>query len=168
MYYQYMKIISDCLHHDIRMSEVAIQIIDTPLYERQNSIKQTSMAYRVWPSATHTRKNHQIGTYGLTANTLNSLISHNHLSVCKDLLKPLTVEEMTASMVRGEIPKITPDEFEWICLGGLVHDLGHGPASHTFDDFLEELVESGELSKDHPWLTHEQRSQIFFKHLVVK
>ena len=168
MYYQYMKIINDCLHHDIRMSDVAIQIIDTPLYERQNSIKQTSMAYRVWPSATHTRKNHQIGTYGLTANTQNSLIARNHLIVDKDLKHPQSVKEMTESLLRGEMPRITKDEFEWICLGGLVHDLGHGPASHSFDDLLEELVESGELSEDHPWLTHEQRSQIFFKYLVDK
>lgn len=160
-----MKTIHDSLHGEIRISDTAIKIIDSYLYERLNSIKQTSMAYRVFPAATHTRKNHQIGVYGLTARTLDQLISRKQLVISDDDVV-LSPKQMTQYMLSGKTPVITQDEYEWICIGGLVHDLGHGPASHSFDDLLEEFIDEGSLPKDSPWATHEQRSQHFFRYLV--
>ena len=146
------------------MSDLAISIIDTPMYHRMSYIKQTSMAYRVFPTATHTRFNHQVGVYGLLKKTLNVLISKGHLIVNGDTM-PLTPEEMTERVKNGSKPSITKDEYEWICLGGLLHDLGHGPASHTFDDLIEELVIKG-LITNTKWRTHEERSQELFSNMV--
>ena len=191
-----MKIIHDPLYQDIRMSDVAIQIINTPLYERLNYVRQTSMAYRVFPSATHTRKTHQIGVYGLAKKTLDTLILRRHLVVTStnaaneyttldtstdsvDALvsddirddvrrdvRPLSPKQMTEWVYTGNKPTITSEEYEWICIGGLVHDLGHGPSSHSFDDLVEEFVEHGQVSSDSEWVTHERRGQYLFRHLV--
>jgi HD superfamily phosphohydrolase len=206
-----MKIIHDPLYQDIRMSDVAIQIINTPLYERLNYIRQTSMAYRVFPSATHTRKTHQIGVYGLAKKTLDTLILHRHLvvaaadsaaeymtldtssasesdatdsvaesvadSVAESVAdsvavpksgRPLSPEQMTQWVRCGHTPSITTEEYEWICIGGLVHDLGHGPSSHSFDDLVEEFVENGLVPADSEWVTHERRGQYLFRHLVKR
>lgn len=159
-----MKIIYDKVWGEIEMSDLAISIIDTPMYHRMSYIKQTSMAYRVFPTATHTRFNHQVGVYGLLKKTLNTLISKGHLIIAEDT-KPLTPDEMTERMKNGLKPSITKTEQEWICLGGLLHDLGHGPASHTFDDFIEELMDSG-LITNKKWRTHEERSQELFRNMV--
>ena len=108
-----MKIIYDKVWGDIAMSDLAISIIDTPMYHRMSYIKQTSMAYRVFPTATHTRFNHQVGVYGLLKKTLNTLISKGHLIITEDT-KPLTPDEMTERMKNGLKPSITKTEQEWI------------------------------------------------------
>lgn len=159
-----MKIIYDKVWGDIPMTDLAISIIDTPMYHRMSYIKQTSMAYRVFPTATHTRFNHQVGVYGLLKKTLNTLISKGHLSMTEDTI-PLTPTEMSERVKNGIKPGITKEEYEWICLGGLLHDLGHGPASHTFDDLIEELVIKG-LVSNKKWRTHEERSQELFRNMV--
>jgi len=161
-----MKIIYDKVWGEIEMSDIAISIIDTPMYHRMSYIKQTSMAYRVFPTATHTRFNHQIGVYGLLKKTLDTLISKGHLVITEDT-KPLNTVEMTERVKNGLKPCITKDEYEWICLGGLLHDLGHGPASHTFDDLIEELVDNG-LITNTKWRTHEERSQELFRNMVER
>jgi HD superfamily phosphohydrolase len=158
-----MKIIYDKVWGDIPMTDLAITIIDTPMYHRMSYIKQTSMAYRVFPTATHTRFNHQVGVYGLLKKTLNTLINKGHLVISEG--EPLTPEKMTERVKNGLKPSITKDEFEWICLGGLLHDLGHGPASHTFDDLIEELTEQN-LITNTKWRTHEERSQDLFRYMV--
>ena len=47
-----MKIIYDKVLGDIPMTDLEISILDTPMYHRMSYIKQTSMAYRVFPTAT--------------------------------------------------------------------------------------------------------------------
>ena len=53
---------------------------------------------------------------------------------------------------------------ELISIGGLCHDIGHGPGSHVFDKhILPKLVYDKIIPKDHPWLTHEERSVSMFR-----
>ncbi len=94
-----MKIIYDKVWGDIPMTDLAISIIDTPMYHRMSYIKQTSMAYRVFPTATHTRFNHQVGVYGLLKKTLNTLINKGHLVISEG--EPLTPEKMTERVKNG-------------------------------------------------------------------
>lgn len=93
----------------IRLSGIAIKIIDTFPFQRLHYIKQTGLAYKVFPSATSTRFEHSIGVYHTTRLFLNYL---------------LTGEENYMISERTQ---------ELICLTGLVHDLGHGAFSHLFD-----------------------------------
>ena len=162
------KIIHDPLYGDIAVSYTAIQIIDTPVYSRLADIKQTSMAYRVFPAARHSRLNHQVGVYGLTRRTLDSLQNRKRLRVIDSGGRAAyTPHQMLAHMSQGNVPEITEDEAEWICLGGLLHDLGHGPASHTFDNLIDEFIRDGKLAADCSWRTHEERSQYMFREMVA-
>lgn len=135
-----MTIVHDPIHGEIELSDIAMKIIDHPHFERTNYIYQTGTAYRVYPSATHTRKMHMIGTYSITRKLLE------HLS------KTHPIDSHT---------------IELISIGALCHDLGHGPGSHVFDKHVvNQMVTDGVISKHHVWVDHESRSIWIFRKLV--
>ncbi len=55
-------IIKDEIHGNIELNEFEKKIIDTKEFQRLRRIKQLAMTYLVYPSATHTRFEHAIGT----------------------------------------------------------------------------------------------------------
>lgn len=102
-----VKIIKDIIHGFIEVSNLALQIIDKPEFQRLRRIKQTSSSFLVFPSMCHTRLEHSIGVYYLTGKILEQIdknINERH----KELIK----------------------------IAGLVHDIGHMAFSHTFDSFI--------------------------------
>lgn len=125
-----MKLIRDNIWGDIMVSDVALRWIDTEEFQRLHMIKQTGLAYRVFPTATSTRFAHSLGTYHVTKLLLQHLRLH----------QPHVVEAL------GD------DRMEWICLAGLLHDIGHGPFSHLFDSYLHLIGVKGD------WSNHENRS----------
>jgi HD superfamily phosphohydrolase len=101
------------------------QIIDHPWLQRLRQIHQVQTAWLVFPSAEHTRFQHVLGSMHLgsrAAAALYDSLAH----ACDDVPSRPYVE----SLLR---------------LGGLLHDVGHGPFGHFFDD--EFLADYG--------LTHE-------------
>jgi len=133
-----MKIIHCNLWGDIEISELAISIIDTPHFQRLHYIKQTGMSYKVFPGAHTSRFEHSIGVYGIIRTLLDHVLKK----------QPELVSECDSR------------KQELICIGGLVHDLGHGPFSHLFDQYLTfKNVVNG-------WEDHETRSLDLLKHLV--
>jgi len=122
-----MKVIRDNIWGDISVSSIALKWIDTEEFQRLHSIRQTGLAYRVFPTATTTRFVHSLGVYHLLACLLENLKHH----------QPEVIDGL------GE------EKMEWICLAGLLHDIGHGPFSHLFDEYLE---------GDAPWSFHEKRA----------
>ena len=115
--------IYDIIHGNIIISPLAKKIIDTEEFQRLRNIKQLGCCNFVFPSATHTRFEHSIGVY--------------HLS-CKyiDILNRKKVY-------------YNETERKCITLAALIHDLGHGPYSHLFDELFEKEknheYRSGEL-----------------------
>lgn len=132
-----MNLIHEPILGDIPLSDNALKIIDHPYFDRSHHIYQVGTAYRIYPSATHSRKIHMIGTYGITLKLLNHLSEYTHID---NHIKEL------------------------ISLGALVHDIGHASGSHLFDKYiLPKFVEDNILPKNHDWLTHENRSKILFR-----
>ena len=61
--------------------------------------------------------------------------------------------------------KLKKKEIELLALAGLLHDIGHGPLSHSFDQFLEE----NDIFKSEGTLTkHENRSISIIQMMVKK
>lgn len=105
------KKIRDVIHGDIYFDNKFIEIIDTPEFQRLNRIKQLSTAYMIFPSATHSRFSHSIGTY----EVMRRLIEHFR-KVLEDLKMPIDDTQRNLALCAA-----------------LLHDLGHGPFSHAFE-----------------------------------
>ena len=101
------KIIRDVIHSDIVFDQRFMKIIDTKEFQRLNRIKQLSCEYMVFPTATHTRMAHSLGTYYV----MGKLIEH-----FSALLLEMGYE------VKNE------DKDLALC-AALLHDIGHGPFS---------------------------------------
>ncbi|XP_076110375.1 deoxynucleoside triphosphate triphosphohydrolase SAMHD1-like isoform X1 [Mytilus galloprovincialis] len=56
------KILNDPIHGTIELDPLLIRIIDTPQFQRLRNIKQLGGCYFVYPSASHNRFEHSIGT----------------------------------------------------------------------------------------------------------
>ena len=124
------KIFQDDCHGAIEICEIGIKIIDTPEFQRLRNIKQLGSGYLVFPSASHNRFEHSIGTAHL-ARSLIEAIAKNQPEL-----------------------EITEEQKTNVELAGLCHDLGHGPFSHIYDD----VYLRNKIPDDHPFRHHEQRS----------
>jgi len=88
-----------------------IKIIDTSDFQRLRDLRQLGTAHYVFPSANHTRAEHSIGVAHLAGAMMRSLREN-----------------------QPELP-ITDRLIELVQIAGLVHDIGHGPFSHVFDNY---------------------------------
>jgi HD superfamily phosphohydrolase len=103
--------ITDPIHKYIRFSMVEKQLIDTPAFQRLRRIRQLAGAHLVYPSAQHSRFEHSLGTMhiaGLAGETLLDKGYIDHAEIVQDLR-----------------------------VAALLHDIGHGPFSHLFEEVLE-------------------------------
>ncbi|MHA1934488.1 MAG: HD domain-containing protein [Candidatus Thorarchaeota archaeon] len=103
--------INDPIHGFIGLTDIESRIIDSEPYQRLRRIKQLSGAHYVYPTAEHTRFGHCIGAMFLAGLTGRRLF--NKLGLGEDTLQEVR-------------------------LAGLLHDIGHGPFSHVFEEPLIE------------------------------
>lgn len=93
------------------VDQLAWALIDTREFQRLRRIKQLGVSDFVYPGATHTRFAHCIGVFH-TARKLIGIIKKEIEAV-------------------GE--EFNPRRAETALIAALLHDLGHGPFSHTFE-----------------------------------
>jgi HD superfamily phosphohydrolase len=118
--------IIDPIHDFIRVYDHELEIIDNPIFQRLRRIRQLSGAHLTYPAAQHTRFEHSLGVMHIASQAGQALKE-------KEILKS--------------------DDIETLRLAGLLHDIGHGPFSHLF----EEIIQQKKIS-------HED----FGKHLILK
>ena len=134
------KIFQDAVHGTIELCGKSVIIIDTKEFQRLRNIKQLGTAYYVFPSASHNRFEHSLGTAYLA----------------KTLLETIKTKQPELG--------ITKQDVEDVEIAGLCHDLGHGPFSHLFDDvYLKERDLDG-----HPFRHHEERSIEILRRMIEK
>lgn len=115
------KVINDPVHGFISISNPLIYaIIEHPYFQRLRRIKQLGLTDFVYPGAHHTRFHHAIGAYHLMQKAIYTLrLKGNEIS---------KEEEMGA------------------LLAILLHDIGHGPFSHTLEHSLSSSISHEFLS----------------------
>ncbi|MDY7018823.1 MAG: HD domain-containing protein [Chloroflexota bacterium] len=115
-----MNEIRDAIYGFITPNDTEMKIINTPVFQRLRRIRQLAMAYLVYPGANHTRFEHSLGVYHVA-----------HLIA--DKLLPGDDNDERRRLVR---------------LAALLHDIGHGPFSHTSEDLLHKFASNSGNPKD--------------------
>lgn len=118
--------IRDAIHKNININEPVIQeLIASKEFQRLRWISQLGGAQVAFPSATHTRFTHSLGVYHL----LNRVF-----------------DEVPGAQAISEKEKLV------VKIAGLLHDIGHGPFSHTFEKVLN-LNEDKDYPFSHEYYT---------------
>ncbi|PPE06024.1 HD superfamily phosphohydrolase [Williamsoniiplasma lucivorax] len=102
----YEKVIRDNVHGDIYFNHpIFIEILDTPEMQRLRRILQLGGTSLAYPGATHTRFSHSIGVYHI----------------------------LTLFLESNDLSHLSSQDKKIVLLAGLMHDIGHGPFSHSFE-----------------------------------
>lgn len=115
------KIINDPVFGFINIpNDFLYDIIQHPYFQRLNRIKQLGLASFVYPGAQHTRFQHSLGAMHLMGEAITQLRQVGH-----------DITNAESDAVRASI---------------LLHDIGHGPFSHTMEHSLVNGVNHEEIS----------------------
>ena len=109
--------IIDPIHDFVRVYDNELKIIDTPIFQRLRRIRQLSGAHLIYPGAQHTRFEHSLGVMHIASMAGNALSDKGIISV---------------------------DDIQNLRFAGLLHDIGHGPFSHLFEELLQKKQHSHE------------------------
>ncbi|MDX1592049.1 MAG: HD domain-containing protein, partial [Balneolaceae bacterium] len=114
------KIFSDPIHGFISVPKgIILKLIDHAYVQRLRRIRQLGLGYLVFPAAEHSRFSHAIGALELGQRVLKNL--------------------------REKDTTISEAELNGTLIAILLHDVGHGPLSHTLEhslirDFNHEMM----------------------------
>jgi uncharacterized protein len=115
------KIVNDPIYGFIQIpNDLAFDLIQHPFVQRLRRIKQLGLTYYVYPGATHSRFQHVLGASHLMKDALNVLRNKNF--------------------------DISDEEYEGALVAILLHDLGHGPFSHTLENQFFSNIHHEEIS----------------------
>lgn len=116
------KIFNDPVHGFITIPhELIFDIIEHPYFQRLRRIKQLGLSDYIYPGALHTRFHHALGAFHLMRKAISIL----------------KVKEID----------ISPEEELGAYIAILLHDIGHGPFSHTLENTLISGVHHEDISK---------------------
>lgn len=111
-----MKRIFDPIHHFIELEDAEAALLDSAPLQRLRRLRQLGLAYLAFPAAEHSRFSHSLGALAFGERILASLRVH------------------AAEVFEGE------DDFAYqrrlLRASLLLHDIGHGPFSHSCEDVL--------------------------------
>lgn len=110
--------IRDPIHGSIELSPVEVMICDSLEYQRLRSIKQLGFSEFSFPGATHNRFLHSVGVSHLAGVAFDSIFKRF----------PFSSTEARA------------DLRQCLKLAALLHDIGHGPLSHTTEEVMPSLA----------------------------
>lgn len=107
-----MQAIRDPVHGWIEYNEGELAIINSKFFQRLRWVNQLTVVHYVFPGATHSRFSHSLGVMKLAGKH---------------------VEHLITEYVDKLLPKDKKYYIQLARIAGLLHDIGHGPFSHSFD-----------------------------------
>ncbi len=115
------KIFNDPVYGFITIpNQLVFDVIEHPKFQRLRRIKQLGLTHLIYPGALHTRFHHSMGAMFL----MNEAIQ----------------------VLRAKNIDISDKEAEAALIAILLHDIGHGPYSHTLEHSIVSKINHEELS----------------------
>ena len=111
--------IRDPIHGTLPLNDLETSIIDNVVFQRLRSIKQLGFSEFSFPGATHNRYIHSIGVCHLAGLAFDSIFEDFKFS---------------SKEVRNRLRQA-------LRMAALLHDIGHGPLSHTTEEVMPRLVD---------------------------
>ncbi len=109
--------IKDPIHQSLEIDEREIPVLDSAAFQRLRLIKQLGFAEFAFPGATHNRYLHSLGVLHLSGLAFESIFRDYQFS---------------SSDRRKNLKQV-------LRLGALLHDIGHGPLSHTTEEVMPSI-----------------------------
>ncbi len=107
----------DPIHGSIEITDVEKVVIDSAVFQRLRTIKQLGFSEFSFPGATHNRLIHSLGVSFLSGKVFDHIFGEF------DFPNKATFERLKQTLK----------------LGALLHDIGHGPLSHTTEEVMPQL-----------------------------
>ena len=115
------KIFNDPVYGFINIpNDLIYDLIEHPYFQRLRRIKQLGLSDYVYPGALHTRFNHALGAMHLMKKALDNLKEKGHM--------------------------IFDSEYEGALIAILLHDIGHGPFSHSLEFSLFKKINHEQIT----------------------
>jgi HD superfamily phosphohydrolase len=116
-----LKIINDPVYGFIKIPfDLVYDLIEHPLFQRLRRIRQLGLTHFVYPGANHTRFQHAVGAMHLMGQAIEVIRAKGHV--------------------------INDEEARAVTIAILLHDIGHGPFSHSLENSLFHNTTHEELS----------------------
>lgn len=109
------------------VDQTAWELINTPEFQRLRRVKQLGVSEFTYPGATHTRFAHSVGVF----------------HIARQVMK----------VAQRDVPAAQRDEprERAALLAALLHDLGHGPFSHAFENAEKARLPEGDYKDHEAW-----------------
>jgi HD superfamily phosphohydrolase len=137
------KIIHDALWGTFGIRSHEVALLDTQLIQRLRFLHQTGAVYLTYPSAHHTRFEHTLGVLCQSGRLCTALRDQDG---------------------DGRVDKSFENDVRF---AALLHDTGHGPFSHTSEQFFAGMPQMSEYRATHPELVESGAGEIM-SYLLVK
>ncbi len=125
--------IRDVVHGVIQIESHELPVLDSFIFQRLRQIKQTGFAEHSYPGATHNRYSHSLGALFTASEAFDCIFS--------------------------ELKKNHPDAYfrfrALVRLAAMLHDIGHGPLSHTTEFAMPNISKLNPSDKSGRKATHE-------------
>ncbi|MER5176341.1 MAG: HD domain-containing protein [Candidatus Nitrosocosmicus sp.] len=128
---KYVGEINDPIHKNIKFTLMEKELIDTFIFQRLRRIRQLAGAHLVYPGALHSRFEHSLGSMFLAGLAGQTLYSKDYFT--------------------------DHDYIQKLRIAALLHDIGHGPFSHLFE----------EISKASDNFSHEHIGQKIITQTII-
>jgi len=135
------KIIHEPLYGTSTYTKHEIAILDSPFVQRLKNIHQLGLAYQVYPGARYSRFEHSLGVMYIARK------------FSKTLKKTVEMDDETIDTLKA---------------AALLHDIGHGPFSHSSEIFMMSYPEMQELKNKLDCKPHEILSYYIVKSKLVQ
>jgi len=106
-------------HGPVPFTERVERLIDAPEVRQLGKLPQLGLVHFIYPTATHTRLEHSLGTFAMVCRYVRSLYN--------DPFNPLFRQ------------LVTDQDIEALLVAALVHDVGHYPLAHDLEEADEDV-----------------------------